>query len=199
MQVTAWPRRLTRCLALAALVGLPSCGAKGAARHQLEGSLTQLMDLGWDSARIAVSDVDVALTFVRSRPLSSLPLDAGTTDGDGGVSEDYPLIIGYAFDDGEGAPAGTSADLAVTRGHHADGGATDGGWAGTGPKGRVSREVRNDPRHTFPAIVRGELYFDRAPAPDTTVRGNFHITFVNGTEAACGHTVFGDFEARVAP
>jgi len=169
----------------AALVALCACqppdpGAAPPPKYRLEGSLTQLMSLGYDEARIEGTGQDVALTFVRVRG-SNVTLPDG---GDPGTSEDYPLKVVYRYEDNDGGiPANTTVDLAEV-------------YQGA-QRGGISRNVLNDPRKNFPDILRGELYFDRFPAAGETVRGNFHVTFVNGIEEACGHTVYGDFTAKV--
>lgn len=154
-------------------------------KHRLEGSLFQVMDLGWDTARIAVSLTDMSLTFVRKKKFTTLLPDGGVA-ADAGVSEDYPLIVAYRFDLDEAPPGKAKVDLAAKD-------------AESNPKGVATRNVQNDPRTNLPKIRLGELYLDRFPEPEATVRGDLHITFENGIEAASGHTVFGDFEAKVAP
>jgi hypothetical protein len=156
-------------------------------RFYLEGSLTQLMDLGYDEARIDGTSQDIALTFVRIKPLDDTLPDGGSS-GMTGTTEDYPLKITYFYENNDGGvPANSRVDLAEID-------------PNTGAqRGTLSRNVLNDPRKMLPPIIRGTLYFDRFPSPDTDVYGDFHVTFENGIEAASGRTVFGEFRARVQP
>ncbi|MGV3620808.1 MAG: hypothetical protein ACO1OB_08320 [Archangium sp.] len=157
-------------------------------KQRLEGSLTQVMDLGYDEARILFAPDDISLLFVRIRPLGSTP----TTDGGEemmemtGNSEEYPLRVAYRFI-GEDLPTGGALDLTAV---------DENGL----PRGVVSRNVTNDPRNVFPNIVRGRLIFDRQLVAGATVTGSFHITFENGTDVASGRTVFSNqYSAEVQP
>lgn len=156
-------------------------------RFRLEGSLGQVMDLGYDEARVLIAPEDLSLVFVRKRPLASLPDDAGTTNPDQqGFSEDYPIKIAWRLLMDE-LPRGGRVDLAEED-------------AGGRQRGTVSRNVFNDPRTTFPRLARGTMRFDRPLDPDTVVGGDFHLTFENGIEVASGRTCFSTaFTARVQP
>lgn len=168
--------------ALLASACTPSDPSKAAARYRLEGSLTQVMDLGYDEVRVILAPQDVSLLFVRQRPLEDAPDDGGVQE-EAGLSEDYPLKVGWALGM-DMAPSGGRVDLTE---EDADG----------NQRGVVSRNVLNDPRKLFPRLARGTLSFSRPPEPDTTVSGDFHCTFENGIEAASGRTVFANFTARV--
>lgn len=153
-------------------------------KFRLEGSLTQVMDLGYDEARILQAPGDVSLLFVRLRPLGSTPTDGGVEEM--GMTEDYPFRVAYRFI-GEDTPTGGAVDLARL---DENGGA----------RGVASRNVSNDPRNVFPAIVRGRLVFDQQLVPNATVTGTFNLTFENGVEVASGRTVFSNsYSARVQP
>ena len=104
-------------------------------KFRLEGSLGQVMDVGYDEARVLLSAADVSLLFVRVRPLGSPGADDG---GAAGQSEDYPLKIGYRL---LGDPVGGRVDLASLDMNGAQ-------------RGTVSRNVANDPRNTLPLISR---------------------------------------------
>ena len=66
-------------------------------KFQLEGSATQLYELGYDEARILLAEEDFALLFVRTRPLVSILADGGLSDNTMiGMTEDYPLKLTYA-------------------------------------------------------------------------------------------------------
>jgi hypothetical protein len=156
-------------------------------KFRLEGSVGQVMDLGYDSARILLAPEDVSLLFVRSHPLgTTISEDGGTVDPmDQGTTEDYPLKVAYRL-------LGDTLD-----GGRLDLAALDSNGV---PRGVAARNVANDPRTTLPTIIRGELFFDRPLVPDALVHGDFHVTFENGIEAASGRTAFStSFTARVQP
>lgn len=152
-------------------------------KFRLEGSLGQVMDVGYDEARVGVAASDISITFVRIRPLGSdVPADAGNQMQMVGTTEDYPLKVAYRL---LGDPIGGRVDLAALDMNGAQ-------------RGVASRLVSNDPRNVLPLILRGTMYFDRPLDPGATVGGDFHITFENGIEAASGRTVFSTtFQARV--
>lgn len=179
----------------AAVACSPPPGQVVPPRFQLEGSLTQLMALGYDECRLRL-DYDpnnplptdtLGIEFVRVRPLS-----AGTTDDGGtpmmmGASEDMVLKIGYALA-GDAPPANQRLDLTFL---------DQNGISRT----TLSRNVLNDPRRTFPPLRVGSLFLDRAPdrVAMNIVNGEFNLTFENGIEVASGRTVFGRFAAKVIP
>lgn len=193
MQVRAPGRLLALGLAVA---GLCACGGdpkNPPPKFRLEGSLGQVMDLGFDEARILVAPEDVSLVFVRIRPLSGgAPSDGGGLPDPlaSGNSEDYPLKIAWRLVDEQLPEVGARLDLTEPTSS-----------SPTAPqRGTVSRNVNNDPRTTFPRLSRGTLRFDRALDPDARVGGDFHLTFENGIEVASGRTAFSTaFTARVQP
>lgn len=136
-------------------------------KHHLEGSLTTIMDLGYDSAQVDITTEEVAVRFVRTQ----------------GAGEDTVLKVSASLI-GAAADAETTIDLDEL----APSGAQ---------RGRISRNVLDDPRREFPALRTGRLLFHRAPVSGQTAPGEFSVTFENGTEAASGRTVYGDFEATV--
>ena len=178
-------RQLAGCFGVA-LAAMVLCGCESDPRKQppkfrLEGSLGQVMEVGYDEARVLVAPTDISLLFVRIRPLGSLNPDGGTTDG---VTEDYPLKIAYRL---LGDPIGGRVDLAALDMNGAQ-------------RGTLSRNVANDPRSTLPPILRGTMYFDKPLDPDAVVGGDFNVTFQNGIEAASGRTAFlTSFSAKVQP
>lgn len=178
-------RFLTLGLALGAM-GLSGCDdpCKAPPKFRLEGSLSQVMDLGYDEARVLLAPEDVSLLFVRTHCQTAVSSDGGVPDPGTmvGMVEDYPLKVGYRL---LGDVIGGRYDLSAQD----DAGAQ---------RGSLSRNVRNDPRNTLPVILRGTLYFDAPLDPDAGVGGDFHVTFENGIEAASGRTVFStSFSARV--
>jgi hypothetical protein len=183
--VITGPPKLTSALCVALGV-MAWCGCETDPRKQppklrLEGSLGQVMDTGYDEARVLVAPTDVSLVFVRIKPLGSILFDGGTSDG---VTEDYPLKVAYRL---LGDPIGGRVDLAALDMNGAQ-------------RGSLARNVAGDPRNTLPPILRGTLYFDRPLDPGAVVGGDFHVTFENGIEAASGRTVFStSFSAKVQP
>jgi hypothetical protein len=172
LQMTRWGFALSAVLSVA-------CVPDGAVpRNRIEGSVSSVIPTGYDTARIQVSLTDVAINFVRERKVDAT--DAGS-DGVG-INEDTVLSLAFPWTQGV-VPVKTRIDLNPT-----DGGATF---------GACSRNVLNDPRRTFPKIVRGTVLFDAALEPGTRVVGDFHVTFENGIEAASGRTLFSTFEATV--
>ncbi|MBL8915700.1 MAG: hypothetical protein JNM17_33685 [Archangium sp.] len=177
----ASPRHVLLVSALAVLGSACGDPSKMPPKFRLEGSLTQVMDLNYDEARILIAPNDVSLQFVRIKKLESLDADGGSAMQ--GFSEDYPLKIAYILN-GDPPPQGGRIDLAEP--------------LGNGQRGVFSRNVQGDPRNTFPAIVRGTISFDKPVAPASiTISGDFHITFENGAEVASGRTVFSDYTAKV--
>lgn len=159
---------------------LPADGRRSPPKFRLEGSLTQMMDLGYDEARLISSADDVALLFVRQRPMDESEFDGGS---DVSVSEDYPFKVTFALR-GEEPPIRVRVDLAEED-------------AAGKQRGIFSRNVLNDTRRAFPRAIRGTLYLSRSLELDARVGGDFHVTFENGIEPASGRTVFGSFDAKV--
>ena len=190
--------RLRAVVTLTGLGVLSACSPPGTptpAKFRLEGSLTQLMTLGYDEARLRL-DYDPAnpmpsdtlgIEFVRVRPLGSGTLDDGGMVNAVGASEDIVLKIGYQLA-GDAPPANQRLDLTFLDQNGAS-------------RTTLSRNVINDPRRSFPPLRVGSLFLDRAPdrVARNTVRGEFNLTFENGIEVASGRTVFGSFSAKVIP
>ncbi len=169
---------------------LCQCGAGDStamtpALYALQGSVTQVLDLGYDEARIELAPEDVSLVFARKRALTQVGIDGGVGMASG-QSEEYPLKVAYSLW-GQAVPSELRVDLAEKR--------SDAGMQ----RGIASRNVVNDPRTAFPALVRGTVFFNGKLLPNETVRGDFHMTFENGTQAASGRTIFGSFSAKVSP
>jgi hypothetical protein len=184
LQVIVRERHLGALLAI--VMALSACEGdprKAPPKFRLEGSLGQVMDTGFDEARVGVASTDISITFVRIRPLGSeLPADGGNEPMMVGTTEDYPLKVAYRL---LGDPVGGRVDLASLDMNGAQ-------------RGIASRNVANDPRNVLPLILRGTMSFDRPLDPGTTVNGDFHITFENGIEVASGRTVFStSFSAKV--
>lgn len=187
-----------RLVCLALVAGLAAaCSPPGQVappKFRLEGSLSQLMNLGYDEARLRL-DYDpnnplptdtLGIEFVRLRPLGSgaLPDGGMVMTGD---SEDMVLKIGYALA-GDAPPNNQRLDLTFL---------DENGISRT----TLSRNVLNDPRRSFPPLRVGSLFLDRAPdrVAMNIVNGEFNLTFENGIEVASGRTIFGRFSAKVIP
>ena len=69
-------------------------------------------------------------------------------------------------------------------------------FTGTQTHGQAKTESVSEER-TVTAIDGAKLTFDKPLNPSTVVPGNFHVTFVTGTDVYSGRTVFGRFEATV--
>lgn len=165
-----------RAAALIALFGaaLSGCGGKGAnapARFQLEGSLSVVMDLGWDSAELDTTSDEIAVRFIRKR----------------GTTTDTPLKIVWA-QAGQELNTPSTIDLAEARPDDPN-----------RPRTVVTRNVLDDKRTVFPLIVRGKLSFLTKIVPNSSVKGQFNITFENGIDFANGRTIYGPFTAKVPP
>jgi len=184
--------------AAAGVVALSACSPPGQAappKFRLEGSLSQLMNLGYDEARLRL-DYDpnnprpsdtLGIEFVRVRPLSMDTLSDGGMVMGAGASEDIVLKIGYQLA-GDAPPANQRLDLTFLDQNNMS-------------RTTLSRNVLNDPRRSFPPLRVGSLFLDRAPdrVAMNTVHGEFNLTFENGIEVASGRTVFGTFAAKVIP
>jgi len=159
-----------RGLLLAGVLVLAGCGNPDGAKHVLEGSLSVVMDLGWDKCTIEVTPDDVAVTLVRDR----------------GTLQDVTLKVDYALL-GQTLNTPSSVDLAEIRPDTMT------------PRGEISRQTNNDPRTMFPNIVRGQLIFFDQIKPAAHVNGQFNATFEDGIEFANGRTVYGPFDATMPP
>lgn len=152
-------------LAAASLVTLlTACGPE---QHQLEGSLTEVVDLRWRSADVQLGENELSLRFLQPQGM-----------GQNVVLRVTASLLGIAVDANEPINL-AEPDLA---GHK---------------RGRITRSVVDDPLTEFPEVERGELTFHRSIVSGATVPGEVHITFAQGTKLANGRTVFGSFEARV--
>jgi hypothetical protein len=153
---------------------LLGCGGRGTvppAKYQLEGSLSVVMDLGWDECILDTTDDEIAIRFVRKR----------------GTTMDTPLKIVWA-QAGQVLNTPATLDLAEPRPDDPN-----------RQRGIVTRNVLDDKRTTFPLMVRGKLTFFDKIRPDSSVKGQFNVTFENGIEFANGRTIYGPFTAKVPP
>lgn len=135
--------------------------------QELEGSLNSLIDLHYHRVEALASETELSVRFIHNK----------------NSTEDTVLKVGAKLSGLLYAP-GYRLDLATLM--------PDGSQRGT-----VTRSVVNETTRSFPELSRGTLFFEQAISPGATVSGDFHLTFVNGTEVYSGRTVFGSFEAKV--
>jgi hypothetical protein len=140
------------------------------AGSSLEGSLSDDASLSFDQVQVQrAGDSAIALVYLRSLPA--------------GGGQDTVLKV-VANTSGLDLSAGLTIDLAETVGNSA--------------RGSVTRAVSDDARRDFPALVRGKLHFDGAPAVGSKATGNFTVTFGQGGSIGSGKTAFGDFSATIS-
>ncbi len=171
MQVSRLPPRRSRVLALsAALAALCACAPEGG---ELEGSVSPLLDLRYQRAEAQWSPGELAINFV-------------TPQGSGLNTQ---LKVSARV--GDMIPEGYTGGLKIDLAQVLEGGAQ---------RGAIGRSVLDEPVRTFPQLARGTLTVDGTPTlPGSRITGDFHVTFVNGTDIYSGRTIFGSFEATVQP
>jgi hypothetical protein len=162
--------RILPALAFAGL--LAGCGEG----PHLEGSVAPLLDLSYESARAVIDEDEVSVSFLTAQ----------------GSGENTVLKVSARLDNLLVSP-GTEINLAELLGTDED----------DPQRGTVSRSVLDEPARDFPRILIGGLTFKKAfdveTLPCAKVPGEFHVTFVNGTDVYSGRTVFGHFDATVPP
>ena len=164
-------RRLTFTALLSSLLCGCGAGSIPKARYALEGSLSVVMELGWDEAFLETPPGELGVRFVRKK----------------GSTEDIALkLVWLQGTQTFNAPA--SIDLAEADPNDS-----------ARQRSVVSRNVLGDARRSFPNMARGELILLDQIKADTTVRGQLHITFQNGVGFANGRTIYGSFSAKVPP
>jgi hypothetical protein len=136
----------------------------------LEGSVTPLLDLKYESAQALADEDEASVRFLTVQ----------------GTGENTVLKVAARLDNLQLTP-GVEIDLAELMGKAED----------SPQRGAVSRSVLDEPIRDFPRILRGGLTFEKALTPSAKVPGEFHVTFVNGTHVYSGRTIFGRFEATV--
>ena len=159
-------RPATRLLPLVGLAGLALLTACGPT--SLEGSLTELLTLHYQTAEVTRTGDTVAVRFYTPR----------------GKGEDLVLAVA-ANTAGLELAAKTPVDLSE---------AAPSGQQ----RGELTRNVLNDPRTTLPGIQIGTLTLDQLPEKTgDTITGKFNVTFVECINFGCGRTVFGSFKGQV--
>lgn len=156
-----------RILPALSLLGLMTACGQG---PHLEGSVTSLLDLRYETAEAQANEEEASVRFLTVQ----------------GAGENTILKVAARLDDLTLAP-GLKIDLAELLGETPD----------SPQRGAVSRSVLDEPQREFPRLLRGGLTFDQALTPQTKVSGELHVTFVNGTDVYSGRTIFGRFEATV--
>ena len=156
-----------RILPALCLLGLMAGCGEG---PRLEGSVTALLDLRYQTAEAQADEDEASVRFLTVQ----------------GAGENTILKVAARLDALTLTP-GVKIDLAELLGDTPD----------APQRGVVSRSVLDEPQREFPRILRGGLTFDQALTPQAEVTGDFHVTFVNGTDVYSGRTIFGRFEATV--
>lgn len=153
----------TGLVLLVACAGLSACGPT-----ELQGSLTELLDLHYESVEVSQSGQEIAVRFL-------------TPQGSG-----QNLVMEFAADvSGLTLKPGVAIDLSEQ--------APDGQQ-----RGKLSRDVLNDPRRTFPSLFTGKLTLDALPKKSgQPISGKVSATFEECIQFACGRTIFGDFAGKV--
>jgi hypothetical protein len=152
----------------------------GCGPQEIQGSLSTILDLKYDSVQLAYTG----------------------GDSDGGVMTNGVVAVRFLQASGksENAVLVVTEDLSaliVKPGGKVD--LTEVPPSGVGQRGVVTRDVFNDPRKTFPALQHGYLQLNSTPVPGTgqSVSGFFTVTFELCVEFACGTTAFSGFQAQV--
>jgi len=145
--------------------------------QSLQGSLTVLLNLEYQSADLSIANNQAALRFLDPRDISNAPPDAGA------AGQDVVLKVITNLN-GQTVTANHVFDLSATL--------PTGGQVGS-----LSRNVYNDPVTSFPPIRVGQFVVHQTPTSGSTVGGYFSVTFQDGIDPACGRTVYADFKAKV--
>lgn len=169
MQVSPRTPRPSRVLALSAvLAALCACSQEGG---ELEGSVSPLLDLRYQRAEAQWSPGELAIHFV-------------TPQGSG-----VNTVLKVSARVGDMIPEGYTGGLKIDLAEVLEGGAQ---------RGAIGRSVLEEPVRSFPQLARGTLTVLSTPVePGSRIDGEFHVTFVNGTDVYSGRTIFGSFEATV--
>lgn len=155
------------------LSSLTGCGDD----MRLEGSLTPLLlSIRYHAVDARSTDEEIAVRFIKKNSLN-----------EEAAGEDTILRVAARLEDVVFTP-GQPLDLAEP---------LDEDEPDSAQRGTVSRSVYKEPVRDFPRIARGTLTLEKPLTPNTVVPGNFHVTFVTGTDVYSGRTVFGTFEATV--
>ncbi|MDC0713752.1 hypothetical protein POL68_35120 [Stigmatella sp. ncwal1] len=161
------PSRALSPALTALLAGLLTACGEGT---RLEGSVTPLLDLRYERAEAQGTEDELSVRFITPQ----------------GTGENTVLKVTAKRENLTFAP-GTPIDLTETLGPPPS----------DVQRGEVSRSVLDEPTRGFPRIARGTLTFQKALQPGAKVSGDFHVTFVQGTDVYSGRTLFGHFEATV--
>ncbi|MGA9523111.1 MAG: hypothetical protein WBV82_16705 [Myxococcaceae bacterium] len=149
------------------LLGIFMLVACGSGTNTLDGSLADVVDLGYERAELAAAEGSLVLKFLRPR----------------GTGEDVVLKLSVNT---AGLTAQAVIDIDLTE-----------QVAELGPRGAVTRHVFEDPNETLPPIRRGRLVLQEVAGTTDRVKGEFSATFTQGHEFGAGRTVYGEFEAEV--
>lgn len=147
------------------------CACQDPGSGTLEGSVAPLLDLNYDNVQAALAEGELSVSFVSLEAPLGTVLKVSARVADMLPEEVYtgPLTV----------------DLA----EELDGGVQ---------RGAIGRSVLDEPVITFPQLRLGTLFVDAMPLETgQLVKGEFNVTFENGTDVYSGRTLFGSFEATV--
>jgi hypothetical protein len=160
-------KRAALGLLLAVLV-LLACGPR-----TVQGSLSVLMDMRYETIDIVMRGSDVTVRYVKP-------------SNESGQGEDLVLAVSAR---GLQLPFPADAGLPITLDLAED--------IGAGQRGALARNVLNDPNQTFPAIDRGHMTFNNIPVLGQQTSGDFAVTFVLGEQFGDGRTLYDNFQGKV--
>lgn len=156
------------------LAGLCAALALGCGPRAIDGSLSVLMDMRYETCEVVQGQSDLTVRFVRP-------------SNDEGQGENLVLAVaarGLTF---PLAPPAAGEPYVIDLAEQTS----------SGQRGALARNVLDDPRRTFLALERGRLLFSREPVAGQRIWGEFSVTFVRGTEFGAGRTLFESFEGMV--
>lgn len=154
-------RPLTALVAAAlAVLAAPACEPPP---NTLEGSLTEIIDLGFTDVEVSITDWQVIVGFWRPHAPE-------------GRDVVFKLVANQRPDE-------------VVPGQVIDLGPREDGTA----RATCTRSVGADPIRTYAAIRSGTLMLNAIPTLDQNVGGEFRVTFDEGGDAGKGRTAFGHF------
>ena len=146
-------------LALLAWLGA-GCGTS----NTLEGSLSEVVKIGFKQVEVTRTDTQIAVSYFT--PVG--PADQGARDTVFKLTVNLSSVI-----------AGTPADLTPD---------LDGN-----PRAQATRAVADDPVHLFAPLLNGSITFDASPDVEKKTSGSFHVFFGDGGDAGKGRTAYGTF------
>jgi hypothetical protein len=163
------------------VVAMGSLMLVGCGSSEIEGSLSTILDLEYDSVKLAYTGGQSVNDTISGGILAVRFLKAS-----GDQAENAVLVVSEDLSGLTVQPTG-QVNLAEVP------------PSGVGQRGVVTRDVFNDPRKTFPTLQQGYMKLDSTPVPGSgeTVSGFFTVTFSLCVDFGCGRTAFASFKAQV--